>query len=133
MRHNSRKFFTFLVLGLIYLSSAVPAFAEASSGEHSLTGFFRKLFNYPVKATKETAGMTANTLQNTGEKVVAKTGENTAAVVTGNLAKTGDLVAEPVKGALETTGQAVSETAQIPVKAAAEETKTEDVKETAGK
>lgn len=123
MRLHSEKFFAVLVLGLITLSCTVPAFAEASSGERSLTGFFRKLFNYPAKAVKETASMTANTLQNTGEKVVAKTGENTAAVATGNLAKTGDLVAEPVKGAAETTGQAVSETAQIPVKAAAEENK----------
>ena len=95
----------------------------ASDSENSLTGFFRKLFHYPVKATQETAGMTANTLQNTGEKVVAKTGENTAAVVTGDLAKTGQLVADPVVGSAQTVGQTASETVQIPVKAAEEDKK----------
>jgi hypothetical protein len=65
--------------------------------------------------------MTANTLQNTGEKVVSKTGENTQKVVTGDVAKTGDLVVQPVVGAAQTTGQAVAETAQVPVKAAEEE------------
>ena len=65
--------------------------------------------------------MTANTLKNTGEKVVAVTGENTAAIVTGDLSKTGDLVAEPVVGTFETVGQTTSETLQIPVKAADDE------------
>lgn len=111
-----------LVAGALVVVSLAYAEGEASKGgEKSVTGFFKRLFNYPVKATKETAEMTGRTLQNTGEKVVAKTGENTAAVLTGDLAKTGNLVADPVKGSLETTGQTVSETVQMPVKAAEEE------------
>jgi hypothetical protein len=103
------------------LSFSLAPVSFAAESENTLTGFFKRLFNYPAKATKETAGMTANTLQNTGEKIVAKTGENTAAVVTGDIAKTGNLAVDPVVGTLETTGQTVSETVQIPAKAAEEE------------
>ena len=120
MSHFSKKFFVLAVLGLFSFSLAGTSFA-ASDTENSLTGFFKRLFNYPAKATQQTAGMTANALQNTGEKVVSKTGENTEAILKGNVAKTGDLVVAPVVGTAQTTGQAVSETAQIPVKAAAEE------------
>jgi hypothetical protein len=62
--------------------------------------------------------MTANTLQNTGEKVISKTGENTAAVLKGDVAKTGNLVSDNVVGASTTVGQTAAETAQMPVKAA---------------
>ena len=73
-----------LFVGVLSFSMVSVSFA-ASDTENSLTGFFKRLFHYPVKATQETAGMTANALQNTGEKVVAKTGENTKAVVTGDI------------------------------------------------
>ena len=99
-----KKFFALVVLGASVLSASF-AFAEASSSERSVTGFFRRLFNYPVKATEATGKMTANTVQNTGEKIVAP------------------LVSNPpqtVSGTLETAGQTVAETAQIPVKAAEE-------------
>ena len=62
--------------------------------------------------------MTATTLQNTGEKVVSKTGQNTEAVLKGDVAKTGNLVTDNVKGVAETSGQTVAETAKVPVKAA---------------
>lgn len=121
MRYSSTKFFAAGAAALICLSVTTGAWAEASTSERSLTGFFRRLFNYPGKAVKETASMTANTLSNTGEKVVSATGENTAAVLGGDVAKTGEWVVDPVKGALETAGQAAVETVQIPVKAAQEE------------
>ena len=122
MRGLSKRWIS--VLSVAALSCAVlsPAFAEESQGEKSITGFFKRLFNYPVKATKETAGMTANTVQNTGEKIVEPVLKDTAAIVTGDLAKTGDLVAQPVVGSLETAGQTTAETVQIPVKSAEEET-----------
>ena len=121
MRQSVRNLFGLSLVAILSLSLTSLAFAEASSSEHSVTGFFRRLFNYPVKATKETAGMTANMVQNAGEKVVAPMAENTAAVVTGKVEKTGDMVAKPTMGAMETVGQTASETAQIPVKAAEEE------------
>ena len=121
MSNSSKKVFTFAVAGFLTVFMAGSAFAEAGEGEKSLTGFFRRLFNYPVKATKETAGMTANTLRNTGEKVISKTGENTAAVLTGDLAKTPNIVGDAAVGSLQATGQTVSETVQVPVKAAEEE------------
>ena len=122
MFRSVRRFSAFFLFTVLSLSMASASFA-ASDSENSVTGFFRKLFHYPVKATQETAGMTANTLQNTGEKVIAATGENTAAVVTGDVAKTGELVTDPVVGTLQTAGQTTAETAQIPVKAAEEEKK----------
>lgn len=109
-------------VGVLSFSMVSVSFA-ASDAENSLAGFFKKLFHYPMRATQETASMTANTLQNTGEKVIAKTGENTKAVVMGDVAKTGQLVADPVVGTLQTAGQTVSETAQIPAKTAEEEKK----------
>ncbi len=117
----SKKFLGFALFSLIMFSACSVSYAAASEGENSLTGFFRRLFHYPVKATQETAGMTANTLNNTGEKVISKAGENTASVLQGDLAKTGNLAGDMVTGTAQTTGQTVSETAQIPVKAAEEQ------------
>ena len=119
MFNFSKKYFAIAIVGLLTISACGVSYA--SDSENSVTGFFRRLFNYPVKATQETAGMTANTLQNTGEKVVSKAGENTASVLQGDVAKTGNLVGDTVTGTAETTGQTVSETAQIPVKAADEQ------------
>ena len=106
-----------LVLVIVALTVSSASFA-AESKENSLTGFFRSLFHYPVRATQETASMTANTLNNAGEKVVSKAGENTAAILQGDLAKTGNLAGDAVTGTANTAGQTVSETAQIPVKSA---------------
>ena len=114
MFQSFRKFSAILMVGALTLSMTSVAFAEASTSDRSVTGFFRRLFNYPVKATKETAEMTGNTLQNTGEKVLAKTGEELSE------GKAEGLV-QPVVGAVETTGQTASEMVQIPVKAAEEE------------
>ena len=119
MSNFSKKFLTVTLLGLVTFSICGVSYANDS--ENSLTGFFRRLFNYPVKATQETANMTANTLKNTGEKIVSKAGENTASVFHGDLAKTGSLAANAVTGTAETTGQTASETVQIPVKAAEEQ------------
>lgn len=118
-----KKYSIFAVVAIMSISLSSAAFAEGSNTENSVTGFFKRLFNYPVKATKETAQMTGNTLSNTGEKVVAKTGENTAAIAQGDVAKTANLVTDNVKGTAETVGQTASETAQIPVKSAEEEAK----------
>ena len=123
MFRSLRRFSAFFILIIFSLSMASVSFAAASDSENSVTGFFRRLFHYPVKATQETAGMTANTLQNTGEKVVAKTGENTAAVLTGDVAKTPNIVGDAAVGAAQTVGQTASETVQVPVKAAEEEKK----------
>lgn len=117
MSHSSKKFYTLLMLGVFSAFIASTAFAAASDAENSVTGFFRRLFHYPVKATQKTGEMTANTVTNTGEKVLSKTGEN---IAKGDV---GGVVAQPVVGTLQTTGQTVSETVQIPVKAAAEEKK----------
>lgn len=119
MTNFSKRFLRIAILGLITLS--VCGISYASDSENSVTGFFRRLFRYPVQATQETAGMTANTLQNTGEKIVAKAGENTAGVLQGDLSKTGNLAGDLVTGTAETTGQTASETVQIPVKAAEEQ------------
>ena len=121
MRRSVRNLLGLSFIAILSLSFTSLAFAEASSSEHSVTGFFRRLFNYPVKAVKETAGMTANTVQNAGEKMVEPMAENTAAVVTGSVEKTGDMVVKPAMGAMETVGQTASETAQMPIKAAEEE------------
>ena len=123
MFRSFRKFSALLLFGIFSLSMVSVSFAAASDSENSVTGFFRRLFHYPVKATQETAGMTANTLQNTGEKVVAKTGENTASVVTGDVAKTPNIVGDAVVGTAQTAGQTTAETVQVPVKAAEEEKK----------
>lgn len=104
------------LVAMVFVSTA--AFAEESNG---FTAFFKKLFNYPVKATKETAEMTGNTLQNTGEKVIAKTGENTAEVLQGNIAETPKIVTDAAVGTAETVGQTASEAVQVPVKAAEDE------------
>ena len=118
MSHFSKRFLVMTVIGISLFSVCGVSFA--ADKEHSLTGFLRNLFHYPVKATQETASMTANTLNNAGEKVVSKAGENTAGMLKGDLSKTGSLAADAVKGTAETAGQTVAETAQIPVKAAEE-------------
>ena len=121
MFQSLRKFFALFLFVVFSLSLSTAVFAEASGSEKSVTGFFRRLFNWGPKTVQNTGEMTANVLNNTGEKVLAPTGENTASILTGDIAKTGDLIAEPVVGTLETTGQAGAETAQAPVKAVEEE------------
>jgi hypothetical protein len=116
-----RKFFAILLFAAFSLSLTSSAFAEAGSGEKSVTSFFRRLFNWGPKTVGRTADMTGHTLSNAGEKVVAKTGENTAEVLTGNFAETGNLLAEPVAGTLDTSGVAVSKTVQAPLHAGEEE------------
>ena len=120
MSNFAKRFLVPVVIGLTMFSVCGVSFA--AENENSLTGFLRNLFHYPVKATQETAGMTANTMSNTGEKVISKAGENTAGMLKGDLSKTGSLATDAVKGTAETVGQTAAETVQIPVKAA-EETK----------
>jgi hypothetical protein len=119
MSNFSKKFLVLTVMAITSFSFC--GVSSAAENENSLTGFFRNLFHYPVKATQKTGEMTANTLNNTGEKVVSKAGENTAGILHGDLAKTGNLAADTVTGTAETTGQTASETVQIPVKAAEEQ------------
>ena len=118
----SRKGISAVLFVLAAFLIVSPSAFAADSGEGSgLTGFFKKLFNYPVKATKETAEMTGHTLQNTGEKVIAKTGENTAEVLQGDLSQTPNIVTDAAVGTAQTVGQTASETVQVPVKAAQDE------------
>ncbi len=107
----------FLALALT-MGLATTAYAETGSGEKSVTGFFRRLFNYPVKATQKTGEMTKHAVENTGEKVLSPAGENIKDIATGQ-PQEADLGA-PIGGAVENVGQAVSETVQIPVQAAEE-------------
>lgn len=119
MNRSRKGLLVLSIAAVVTLAAASQCYAEASTSEKSVTGFFRRLFNYPVKATQSTGEMTANTLNNTGEKVIAKTGENTANILTGQPDKA-DLGA-PIAGTLETTGQTAAETVAVPVKAAEEE------------
>jgi len=116
MSNFSKKVFVLALVSVASLSAC--GISYAGDEENSVTGFFRRLFNYPVKATQSTGEMTANTLTNTGEKVIAKAGENTAGVLQGDLSKTGNLAADAVTGTAETVGQTTSETVQIPVTSA---------------
>ncbi len=113
MSNFSKKVFLTALVGVVSLSACGISYAADS--ENSVTGFFRRLFNYPVKATEKTGEMTANTLQNMGEKIISPVGENTAGILQGDLSKTGTLATDAVTGTLETAGQTTSETAQIPV------------------
>ena len=121
MSKSARKYSALIIFGVFSLAITSAAFAATGDSENSFTGFFRRLFNYPVKAVQKTGEMTANTLQNTGEKVVAKTGENTAQVLQGHLGQTPAIVGDAAVGTLNTAGQTASETVQIPVKAAEDE------------
>lgn len=117
MSKVSKKFFVLALAGALIVSASDAAFA--AEGENSLTGFFRRLFNYPAKTAEKTGEMTANTLNNTGEKVIAKTAENTSEILQGQVQETGNLAGDLVTGTAETVGQTASETVQVPAEAAA--------------
>ena len=121
MFKSARKYFVLILFGVFSLSLLSSAFAEENNSENSFTGFFRKLFNYPVKAVQKTGEMTGNTLNNTGEKILAKTGENVSEVMTGHVDQVPAIVGDAAVGTATTVGQAASETVQIPVKAAQDE------------
>ena len=121
MSKSVSKCFSLFIFGFFSLSLVSTAFAETSSSENSLTGFFRRLFNYPIKAVQKTGEMTGNTLNNTGEKIIAKTGENTSEVLQGKLDQLPAIVGDAAVGTATTAGQTASETIQIPVKAAEED------------
>ena len=108
---SSRKVFVWVLVVFVSLAVSSSAFAEEGK---TLTGFLKKLFHVPVKTTQEVAGVTANTVQNTGEKVLSKTGENLAQ---GNVPQAA--VQAVVVGPAETVGQTVAETVSIPANVAA--------------
>ena len=112
----SGKVFAMALAALVSFSGV----SYAGEGENSVTGFFRKLFNYPVKATQETGEMTEHALHNTGANL-SKAGESTAATLSGDPTTGMNKAGESIQGGLETTGQAISETVQVPVKAAEED------------
>lgn len=116
MSKVSKRFFVLALAATLSFSMTQVAFA--GEGENSLTGFFRRLFNYPAKTVEKTGEMTANTLHNTGEKVIAQTGENTSEILQGQVQETGNLAGDLVTGTAETVGQTTSETVQLPVQAA---------------
>ena len=109
-----KKYFA-LMLVMVFSLSMVSASRAEGNGERSVRGFFQRVFNWGPKTIKNTGEMTANTLNNTGDKVLSQTGEN---IAKGDL---GGVIAQPVKGTLETTGQTAAETVQAPIKAAEEE------------
>ncbi len=119
MSHFSKKMVVFAVIGLS-LAAASSSYAEDANTDKSVTGFFRRLFNYPGKAVQSTADTTGHALSNTGEKVLSKTGENIAD------GKPLEAIAQPVIGAVETTGQAGAEAVRVPVTAAEEASKEAD-------
>ena len=119
MSNVSKNFFVLALAGALSLSFCDASFA-ASDAENSLTGFFRRLFNYPVKATQKTGEMTEKALNNTGENL-SKAGESTAATLTGDPGTGANKAGASIAGGFEATGQALSETVQIPVQAAEED------------
>ena len=70
------KKLSLVALLVVFVASMVSvAFADdqdtpATGAGKSVNGFLKNSFNYSGKAVKHTAGMTANTLNNAGEKVV---------------------------------------------------------------
>ena len=118
MLNFSKKIGIFAIVAMTVFSGV--SFA-AENSERSLTGFLRNLFHYPARATQETAGMASNTLNNTGEKVVSRAGENTAGILQGDVSRTGNLAGDAITGTADTVGQTASETVQIPVRAAEEQ------------
>ena len=119
MSNSLKKVLVVAVIGFGVLSASGTSFAAEK--DNTLTGFLRNLFNYPVRATKETAGMTANTLNNTGEKVVSNVGAVAANTLHADLPAAGSSTADTMMGAAETVGQTAAETVQVPVKAAEEQ------------
>lgn len=111
MRHFSKKISIVALLAVMAVSFSSAAFA--GDGENSVTGFFRRLFKFPVKTAEKTGEVTANTLQNTGE-AVSNVGENTAQVVTGDLGNAPNLAGQAVADTANTVGQTAAETVQIP-------------------
>ncbi len=122
MSNFSKKMVVFAVIGLS-LAAASSSYAADANSDKSVTGFFRRLFNYPGKAVQSTADTTGHALSNTGEKVLAKTGENISE------GKPLEAIAQPVVGAVETTGQAGAEAVRMPVTAAEEASKEADLQQ----
>lgn len=118
MSNASRRFFVLALAGALSLSFCGTSFA-ASDAENSVTGFFRRLFNYPVKATQKTGEMTEHALTNTGENL-SKAGESTSATLTGDPDTGAHKMGESIAGGFEATGQAVAETVVMPIQAAEE-------------
>ena len=118
MRAFMNKIVTGSLILVAGLSLTTASFAEEQgSAGKSVSGFFKRLFKWPVKTVQNTGEMTANTLNNTGDKVLSQTGEKLSQ---GQLP---EAIGQTVTGTAETTGQTVSETVQAPVKAAGEEEK----------
>ncbi len=58
-----------LVLAVVALSFASLAFAQGAQNENSVTGFFRRLFNYPSKTGENISKAGDEALSQAGEKI----------------------------------------------------------------
>lgn len=109
-----------MILILLALSLMLTTASYAAEKAAGTKNFWQRLFNYPAKATQESASVVADTTKRSAN-VVAKEVKTTGQVATGEFEKTKDLVVEPIKGTAETGGEAVKGTVYIPIKAAEEE------------
>ena len=101
---NVKRVSVFALAGLFSLMLIGTSYAEDSN---SFSGFLKKLFHVPVKATQNTADVAGTAVQNTGEKVLSETGQNLSE---GNVPQA---VVQPAVGAAETVGEAAVGTLQV--------------------
>ena len=104
---NVKKVSVFTLGLLLSLAFVSASHAEEMEKGNSFSGFLKKLFHVPVKATQNTAEVAGTAVQNTGEKVLSDTGENLAE---GNVPQA---LVQPVVGAAETAGEAAVGTLQV--------------------
>ena len=104
---NFKKGSVLTLAVLFSLLSVCTSYAEETNKGNSFSGFLKKLFHVPVKATQNTAEVAGTMVENTGEKVLSETGENLSE---GNVPQA---VVQPVVGAAETLGEAVVGTVQV--------------------
>ena len=110
---------TVLAIIAMMLCAVVPANVKAEEGNKVLN-FFKKVFTYPFRVTKESVKVTTDTATK-GAETTYKTGKAAAGVATFDVEKTKDLIVEPVVGSAETAKTAVEGSIKMPVEAAKEE------------
>ena len=104
---NFKKGSVLILAVLFSLLSVCTSYAEETNKGNSFSGFLKKLFHVPVKATQNTAEVAGTAVENTGEKVLSETGESLSE---GNVPQA---IVQPVVGAAETLGEAVVGTVQV--------------------
>ena len=119
---NKRLSVLITAILVIFAMSASDSYASGKENFGTkITGFWKKLLEYPSRVLEESASVVAGTTMK-GVTVVTNEVKRVTEIATGDLSKTKEFITEPIIGVAETAIKATEGIISIPSEAAKEVT-----------